>query len=197
MKRHTMRRRYPIARQRFAGRRGLQMERLEDRILLSAVTSSPRPAWGELSLSFISNSGQADPAVQFHVRGAGHDVAFASDVVVFRAQGAQAENSDVRLRFAGGNTEAEIVGLDPLPGTANFFIGSNPDDWHTGIPTYAALEYRALYPGIDLRYTGSNGHLKSEFHVAPGADSQQIQMDYAGMTGLEIRADGALLWPAP
>jgi hypothetical protein len=41
---------------------------------------------------------------------------------------------------------------------------------------YQSVVYGALYPGIDLRYQSVSGHLKSEFIVHPGADSDAIRM---------------------
>jgi hypothetical protein len=44
-----------------------------------------------------------------------------------------------------------------LPGTVNYFIGDDPAQWHTNLPTYAGVAYRRLYPGIGLRYDGKSG----------------------------------------
>jgi hypothetical protein len=113
---------------------------------------------------------------------------FAADEIVFEVQGAT-----VRLRFEGARGEPLLEGLDPQPGRANFLLGSEPARWRTNVPTYAGVAYRELYPGIDLRYGSSGSRLKSEFVVAPGADPQRIQVVYAGIDGLRLDTDGALI----
>ena len=64
--------------------------------------------------------------------------------------------------------------MEPLPGTASFFIGNDQSDWQSGIPTYGGVKYQNVLPGVDLTYRGTNGVLKREFIVAPGADASGI-----------------------
>jgi hypothetical protein len=40
------------------------------------------------------------------------------------------------MTFEGANPQAEMVGLDQLPGIVNYFIGGDPSNWRTNIPTY-------------------------------------------------------------
>lgn len=147
-------------------------------------------------LSFIANAGQTDSRVLFHVQGAGHTIFFTPDEVVFSTiqEGEErALRSAVALRFSGANRTPRIEPLEPLPGIANFFLGRDPAGWRTRVPTYAAVAYRDLYPGIDLVYRGTEGRLKSEFLVAPGAQPEAIRLAYAGMKELRLRDDGALV----
>ena len=53
--------------------------------------------------------------------------------------------------------------------------------WRSAVPSYAAVAYENLYPGIDLKTWGQRDSLKYEFHVAPNADYRQIQVHYAGI----------------
>ncbi|GIK36253.1 MAG: hypothetical protein BroJett011_00860 [Chloroflexota bacterium] len=101
--------------------------------------------------------------------------------------------SVVRLTFDGANPTPAVEGLNPLPGGANFFLGNDPAQWQSNLPTYAGIVYRDLYPGIDLVYRGTEGQLKSEFIVAPGADPRQIRLRYEGAESLSVREDGALV----
>jgi hypothetical protein len=54
------------------------------------------------------------------------------------------------------------------------------------------VAYNGLYAGIDLVTWGQRDSLKYEFHVAPGADYQQIRIHYDGIKGLSIDAQGVL-----
>ncbi|HEV8132422.1 MAG TPA: hypothetical protein VGQ81_14330 [Acidobacteriota bacterium] len=65
----------------------------------------------------------------------------------------------LRMKFAGANPKPRLLGEGELPGKANYFIGNDPKQWHTNVPTYARVEYENLYPGIDLVYHGNRRHL--------------------------------------
>ena len=45
---------------------------------------------------------------------------------------------------------AVISSTPPLPGVVDFSIGNDPEQWRTGIKTYAKVRYRDVYPGVDL-----------------------------------------------
>ena len=60
------------------------------------------------------------------------------------------------------------------------------------MPGYEKVTYENLYDGIDLQTWGQRSHLKYEFHVAPGADYRQIQVQYEGIGGLSVDANGVL-----
>jgi hypothetical protein len=59
----------------------------------------------------------------------------------------------LRMKFEGADTSARAEGMGLLPGISNYLIGNDPHAWHTGIPNYAKVRYRNLYPGIDLIFT--------------------------------------------
>jgi len=150
----------------------------------------------DLPLRFIANAGQTDPAVNFTVKGAGHTLFFTQDEVVFsavREVEEQAVSSVVRLSFEGANPGPQMAGLGLMPGVVNYFLGNDPQNWHTSVDTYAGVSYRELYTGIELVYRGARGGLKSEFVVAPGGDPGDISMVYSGVQNAFIREDGALV----
>jgi len=155
----------------------------------------------EIPLSFIANAGQADANVQFMVKAGKHIVFFTSQEVVFAAseqtEDELTRSSVVRLRFAGANEEVKVEGEEPLPGVANFFLGNAPEQWRANVPTYAAITYQGLYPGIDLVYSGKQGCLKSEFVVAAGADPNAITMTYSGTSSTYVQEDESLVLETP
>src|SRR5262249_34355341 len=95
----------------------------------------------------------------------------------------------LRLRFLGAAATPELTATDQLEGRVNFLLGDDPAHWHTDLPTYGSLVYRALYPGIDLYYSGAEGTLKSTYTLAPHADPSRIHWRYTGAT--DVRLDGA------
>jgi len=149
--------------------------------------------YGELPLSFEANRGQTDPQVKFLSRGNGYNLYLTSSEAVLtlrnsveyskdsqttgstpttpEGEEAQANSSAViHMKLVGANPEAQAVGLDELAGKSNYFIGNDPEKWHTNVPNYAKVEYREVYPGVDLVYYGNQRQLEYDFIVAPGAD---------------------------
>ena len=74
----------------------------------------------------------------------------------------------LRLRFEDANPAAEIIAGEALPGVVNYFLGNDPAQWRTDVPTYAGVAYQDLYAGIDLAYDGTEGLLKGTYMVAAG-----------------------------
>lgn len=142
----------------------------------------PAPAVpAALSLSFVPNAGQAADGVVFEAIGA-------SGGLTFGQQNVQITLPDGALAVAwiGANGATAVSGTDRLPGTANIYRGNDASRWQSDLPTYAAVTYAALYPGIDLVYDGSEGLLKGTYHVAPGADPSLIGWRYVGGTAVTL-----------
>src|SRR5262249_26493733 len=75
----------------------------------------------------------------------------------------------------------------------NFFLGDDPGRWRRSAPTFGAVRYAGLYPGIDLVFRGAGGQLKSEWILHPGSDPAQIRVAYGGdSTWLWLDDDEAL-----
>lgn len=134
---------------------------------------------------FVANRGQAPRAVRFVAKGSGLTAYFLPREIVLRMQGAW-----VHMRFPGARPEVRAEGADPLPGRVNFFRGGAAQ-WHRDVPTFGAVRYRELYPGIDMVYGGDGVRLKSEFVVAPGADAARIRIRYSGVAPA-LQPDGTL-----
>ena len=187
-----------------------------------ASTETTHATYGNLPTTFIANGGQLDASVRYEVRSsvghlfftpqgvtlaltvadnapvAPHDIQPATQRVKPAIDAAPQTSITVRVSFDGANPNPLLGGADQLPGIANFFIGSDPTQWHTNVPTYAGVAYHDLYPGIDLSYTGHIGVLKGTYTVAPGADAALIRWRYAGANSVHIDATtGDLLIDAP
>lgn len=163
--------------------------------LVAADHQAPAPPL--LPLSFVPNAGQADAAVRFLVQTSGYALGFRAGGVDVRFAGGAAAQADLRLRFVDAQPAPIIEGLDAQPGVVSYLRGNDPARWQTGLPTYAGVVYRNLYPGVDLVYRRNGAALKSEFLVAAGADPAAIRWAYAGAQRIEIAADGALAVTAP
>jgi hypothetical protein len=97
----------------------------------------------------------------------------------------------VKLDFVGANPQAKPVGENRTAAVVSYFKGPR-DQWHAGLPTYAQVVYRDLWPGIDLVYHGQAGRLKYDLLVHPGADPAQIRLRYRGAESVTLNAAGQL-----
>src|SRR3989454_3552691 len=80
----------------------------------------------------------------------------------------------VRMHLACSSSAAKISPLDELPGKSNYFVGRDPQKWHTNVPTFGRVHYQNVYRGVDLVYHGNQQELEYDFVVAPGADLKKI-----------------------
>src|SRR5262249_55153541 len=144
-----------------------RVEVLEGRRLLSAAAGLLQ-AYGQLPLSFEANRGQTDAQVQFLSRGAGYALFLTpGDAVLSLSQpsataGASSAGTGavLRMQLVGADPAAQLVGLDPLPGTSNYLVGNDPSRWLTDIPNDARVEARGVDPGVDLTYYGNQRQLE-------------------------------------
>ena len=170
--------------------------------------------YAQLPLHFEVNRGQAHEDVRFLARGSGYSLYLTPREAVFvlvkpnpdkkrdwhgkrdwRSQHERPKMQGVMLRMAivAAHPAPLVSGLEELPGRANYFIGNDPAQWRTNVPTYAKVHYREVYPGIDLVYYGNQRQLEYDFIVAPGADPQSIVLDFQGADRVEVNAKGELV----
>jgi hypothetical protein len=97
------------------------------------------------------------------------------------------------MELLRSNREASAEGSEPLPGVSNYFLGNDPSQWRTNVPTYARVRYGAVYPGIDLVYYGNHRQLEYDFVVAPGADPKSIRVRFTGQRNLSLAKNGDLV----
>ncbi|MFZ0771909.1 MAG: SBBP repeat-containing protein [Candidatus Sulfotelmatobacter sp.] len=174
---------------------------------LGKSTSKSKPdaraILGQLPLIFEPNQGQAESGVKFLAHGSGYSLYLDPTGAVLSMQTARPAPSgqkgttrsveSVRMTLVGANPTVAVAGSDRLPGTTNYFIGNDPKQWRTGIAQFAGVHYRSVYPGIDLVFYGSQGHLEYDFKVAPGADPSQAELQFDGASKLELRGGDLIL----
>jgi hypothetical protein len=171
--------------------------------------------YGELPLSFEENLGQTAQEVRFLSHGTGYALFLTPQEAVISLQQSMPKNlsklhrmayfrtlrkarlagtrSVLRMRLEGANLAAQIAGGDQLPGKVNYFIGNNPKNWLTDVPSYARVKYAGIYPGVDLVFYGNQRRLEYDFVVAPGADPKVIELSLKGAQKLWINSKGDLI----
>lgn len=149
-------------------------------------------AYGKLPLSFEANRGQTDGKTKFLSRGSGYTLFLTPREAVLSLSRPDA-HAVLRVQLLGANPDPQVVGLDELPGKVNYFIGNDPRNWRTGIPTYTRVRHQGVYPGVDLVYYGNRGHLEYDLVVAPGADPKAIRLRFEGADKISLDDQGNLI----
>ena len=143
-----------------------------------------------LPLIFEPNQGQTDPQVKFLARGSGYALFLTADQAVLTLRHSLPTRQSsvvVSMTLEGASENSPVSGADQLPGKSNYFLGNDPAKWHTDVPQFARVRYRAVYPGIDLVYYGKQGQLEYDFEAAPGSDPQQVTLRFQGAENLDHR----------
>jgi hypothetical protein len=165
-----------------------------------ALASKSLPKSLSLPLFFEPNQGQTAPQVKFLAHGSGYGLFLTDDEAVLQLQQARPNprtaadvpaptpRSVIRMKLDGANSAASVSGAEPLPGKSNYLIGNDPAKWRSNIPQFARVEYKSVYPGVDLVYYGDQGQLEYDFRVAPAADPNQIVLSFQGASAHIVSA---------
>lgn len=196
-----------------AGTWGVSVSSVENRLR----QSEPHSVHNTLPLNFELNQGQTDQRARFVARSNGYVLFLTATEAVMAldnpaahrkgkenrgvsandfestGKGAMPPRSIVRLKLKGANPAPQIEGLDQLTARSNYFAGSDPTAWRTGIPNFARVRYAQVYPGIDMVYYGEQRRLEHDFIVAPGANPDIIEIAFGGIPRFEINRTGDLL----
>lgn len=157
------------------------------------VTSA---TYGNLPLTFEANQGQADSSIQFLSHGEGYTLSLRPGEVTLALtpsgkshtpdQNIKEKSTLVRMQLIGANPSALSAAELPQITRTNYFLGSDPTQWHTDIPNYRQVRYHSVYPGIDLLYYGNHRQLEHDFIVAANANPARIAFSLSGIQAMQI-----------
>jgi len=144
-------------------------------------------AMANLPLRFEENRGQFASTVRYGARAGGYTLELTNRGAVL----AMPDRQRVEMSLVKANAAAEIAPLDRMPARTDYFLGKRTQ-WHTGVANFSRVQYRGVYPGIDVVYYGSHGSLEYDFVVQPGADPRAIRLQFRGSAEASVTADGDL-----
>ncbi|SES82865.1 DUF7948 domain-containing protein [Hymenobacter actinosclerus] len=188
------------------------------------LAGAPRPAAAPgpgKTLEFVENKGQWPKIVRYqaelpggrlYLTSTGFTYSFLSAATFGQLNHHQSEGGDTdqprpttaapaearghayTVSFEGGNARAALLPEQATAGTRNYFLGSNPREWASGVTGYRQVRYQGVYPGIEVRvYENAGQHLEYDFELAPGAKPDNIRLRYAGPDAVRLSAEGQLL----
>lgn len=166
---------------------GIQRTDLSGKSHLTGDKPAAQDFLRKLPLTFIKNAGQKEKSVLFYEQGIDHTTVFTNQGI---SHSLGSESGETVTLVPLKASPFAIEALDMKEGKVNYFRGQDPKGWKTSIPTYGAILYKGIYPGIDLKVYGTNSQLEYDLTIAPGADPHQIRLSYKGARNLSVTKDG-------
>jgi hypothetical protein len=163
-----------------------------------------RPAVAADRLRFEANFGQFESQVRYLARGRSYALFLTRTGATLALQRARQASSISNGPKAGDEDQPLVVGmkvrgaapveprgLAQLPGQSNYFTGSNPASWRSGVKSYARVRYESVLPGVDVEYYGTEGReLEYDFVLAAGVEIGSVVSEFEGVSGIDLAADG-------
>jgi hypothetical protein len=118
-------------------------------------------------------------------RGAGYALNISSAGTVLNLSG-----GILRMRMVGGQASPRVEAVDPLPGLATYYLGSEPGQSYR---TYGRVLNVSVYSGIDLVFHGNRNRLEYDFQVAAGRSAAAIALAFDGASRVDIDSPGYLV----
>ena len=136
---------------------------------------------------FVENQGQKGNTIRYYLESQEMFVGFGTGEICFRTSSLNEQT--ILLEFAGSNSIIPVA-ENPSKVEYNYFLGANPNGWDIGCLSYERIVYYNLYEKVDLVYELINGKLKYEFFVYPGANPEDIRIQWQGPISLDLKEEG-------
>ncbi len=91
------------------------------------------------------------------------------------------------VEFLNANPSANLKATDRRTEYHNYFLGNDRSKWASHVPIFDQVRYENLYAGIHLDAYDVDGYFKYDFVVEPGANTENIALNYKGADRLEIK----------
>jgi hypothetical protein len=161
-----------------------------------SLAKSAVRAYGERPLLFEQHQASGAGRVQFSAQASGRKLLFSASGTVsewgLAGAGATDAQPEIAMRLMDARPDVAPRAAGRQAGSANYLVGSHPDQWRIGVPLYGKIIYSAVYPGIDLVYYGNQNQLEYDFVVAPGASWRSIRVAFSGAQAVAIDPNGDL-----
>jgi hypothetical protein len=163
-------------------------------LVMPLAAEAPRSGiekFGSTPLVFEPNFGQVDSSVRFLSRGDRFGFFLTDTEAIVSLAGSTP--ALVRMQLVGQNPHPRISGSGAQAGASHYFKGTDASKWQESVPHFLKVDYREVYPGIDLTYYGNQRQLEYDFTVAPHVDPKAIELKFTGVDQIEIGDQGDLI----
>jgi gliding motility-associated-like protein len=91
------------------------------------------------------------------------------------------------VSFVNARADVQIVPEKEQEAVGNYIIGKDSSKWASNVKTFQGVNYNGIYAGIDAHVYSDASQLKYDLIIHPGAKPDEIQLEYEGATGLELK----------
>jgi gliding motility-associated-like protein len=96
----------------------------------------------------------------------------------------------LKLKFTDANfTSLPVIESEKSATYYNYYLGSDRGKWQGKVPAYHKLNFREIYPKVDLIIYNSGSNFKYDILIKPGADLSKVKIEYQGAENLKIEED--------
>ncbi len=142
-------------------------------------------------MKFIENKGQWDSNIKFTSERDGLVTSVTNSGIYFDfyQKGTNSINGEVlKLDLLNSNL-LNFTASDQLNEKFNYFIGNDHSKWVSNVKSYKKLIAKDVYDGIDFVYYIDNNNPRYDFIVEPHASIEQIELQFSGITNIELDDD--------
>jgi len=107
-------------------------------------------------------------------------------------KGEQFDFHNYFVDFVGSQKEGSFIGSKSQKHYYNYYLGKNPENWHSEIHPNLSVDYQNLYPNIDWHVFSEEGQVKYDLIVHPNGDVKDIVLNYEGIEKMSISKKGSL-----
>ncbi|MGI8810038.1 MAG: Calx-beta domain-containing protein [Acidimicrobiales bacterium] len=157
-----------------------------------ATTDAVRYGLGGLPVSFVANQGRWDPRASWVAPGAEATAYFLDGRVRWALEG-DVSTWVVDQVLVGARAAAPRSSV-AAPGVVSYLVG---EVHHAGLPTATELRLDQAWPGIDVVWSGTGGHIEATYRLAPGTDPDQVRVAWQGAESVAVTGEGRLAVTTP
>jgi hypothetical protein len=140
--------------------------------------------------TFVPNAGQWDESVRFGlIHGAGGAWAEEDGFALSCESAGSAEV--VVARFAAARKVAPR-GFDATDARFHFFLGNDPSQWRTDLRGYRSVEWRDVWPDVDVLLHVRPSGVEYDVVLRPGADVSRVRIEFEGAESVRVLGSGAV-----
>lgn len=103
----------------------------------------------------------------------------------------------LRMELVGARGALAPDGVGPRRTRVSHALGPDRARWLEDVPSFDAVRYQGVYPGVDFQVERAPGGVAYRFDIAPGADASVIRLRFTGAEGIAIGRDGSLRLDTP
>lgn len=99
----------------------------------------------------------------------------------------------VDVSFVGANGEAEVVKDEESNYYINYYLVNEEGREYLFVKDYRRIIYKNIYPKIDIVFSIINNKPKYDFVLHPGADLNDIKLQYSGADNISLTDSNSLI----